>query len=77
MRRSFEGFVPKRLHGQINQWLSVYCGDLVGQVVEELIRRGRLEKPEIVGTAAVCREPGEEKPLANGVFYVEGDYMRV
>ena len=77
VRRSFEGFVPKRLHGQINQWLSVYCGDLVGQVVEELIRRGRLEKPEIVGTAAVCREPGEEKPLANGVFYVEGDYMRV
>ena len=41
-------------------------------MVEELIRRGRLEKPEIVGTATACREPGEEKPLANGVFYVEG-----
>lgn len=70
VRRSFEGFVPKRLHGQINQWIFVYCGEIVGQVVEELIRRGKLEKPE-----GIMSENG--KPLVNGIFYVEGDFMPV
>lgn len=96
VRKSFEGFVPTRLHGQINQWLSVYCGELVGHVIEELICRGRLEKPgsgnaeqraepagqkekENAGGAKAagegCQEP--EKPLVNGVFYVDGDFMLI
>ncbi len=62
VRKSFEGFVPRRLQDQINQWISVYCGEIIGQVTEELICRGRLEKP------------GEE-PLVDGVFYVEGDFI--
>ena len=62
-KRKFEKFVPKRLHDQINQWISVYAGQLTGYTIEELIRRGVLEKP------------GDEKPLTNGVFYVEGDYI--
>jgi len=64
-RKSFEGFVPKRLHGQINQWLSVYCYELVSYVVEELVRRGRL---------AGAEREGEEiyKPMTNGVFYIQG-----
>lgn len=65
VRKSFEGFVPKRLDSQINQWISIYCGEIVGQVVEELIHRGRLEKP------------GTEKPLVDGVFYVDGEYMLI
>ena len=64
VRKSFESFVPARLHGQINQWISVYCGELIGHVAEELIRRGRLEKPE-------------GQPFADGVFYVEGEFMLV
>ena len=73
VRRSFEAFVPRRLHEQINQWISVYCGELVGQVIEELICRGRLEKPESAGT-----EPMNlEKPLVNGVFYRSGDFVMV
>lgn len=63
VKRSFERFVPKRLHDQINQWISVYAGRLTGYTVEELIRRGVLEKPCV------------EIPLTNGVFYVEGDYI--
>lgn len=63
VRRSFENFVPKRLHGQINQWLSGYVGQIIGYVTDELIRRGILEKPDT------------EKPLVNGVFYVEGKYI--
>lgn len=65
--------MPRRLHEQINQWISVYCGELVGQVIEELICRGRLEKPESAGT-----EPMNlEKPLVNGVFYRSGDFVMV
>ena len=70
VRKSFEGFVPARLHGQINQWISVYCGELAGYVTEELIRRGRLEKP------GSLEEP-EAQPFVDGVFYVEGDFMLI
>ncbi len=70
VHKSFEGFVPKRLHSQINQWISVYCGEIIGHVTEELIRRGRLEKPgDMDGESA--------KPLTDGVFYVQGDFMPV
>ena len=78
VRRSFESFVPRRLHGQINQWLSVYCGELVGQVTEELIRRGRLERPGGTdSTEAGAQEQNCEKPLVNGVFYIEGDFRMI
>ena len=80
VRKSFEGFVPKRLHGQINQWLSVYCGEIIGQVVEELIRRGRLSRPEWTREAEEDNGtlPGESgKPLVDGIFYLEGDYMPI
>ena len=63
VRRSFEGFVPRRLHGQINQWLPVYCGELIAHVMEELIRRGRLNALD---------QTEDQKPVADGVFYVEG-----
>lgn len=63
VRRSFEGFVSKRLHSQINQWIFCYCGELGGPVMEELIRRGRLDAPK------------ESKPLVDGIFYVEGKYI--
>lgn len=78
VRKSFEGFVPKRLHGQINQWISVYCGEIIGQVTEELIRRGRLEKPCNFGEenpGSEGREPENGKPLVNGIFYVEGEFI--
>ncbi len=68
VRSSFEGFVPKRLHGQINQWLSVYCNELVSYVVEELIRRGRLE-------GALQEETGVNRPMTNGVFCIQGGYI--
>ncbi len=67
-RRSFEGFVPKRLHDQINQWLSVYCYELVCYVVEELIRRGRLE-------GAGGGEAGIDRPMTNGVFCIQGSFV--
>lgn len=67
-RKSFEGFVPKRLHGQINQWVSVYCYELVSHVVEELIRRGRLED-------ALPGETGIARPMTNGVFCILGSYI--
>lgn len=68
VRRSFESFVPKRLHDQINQWLSVYCYQLVSCVVEELIRRGRLEGAQPEGT-------GIGKPMTDGVFCIQGSYV--
>lgn len=87
VRKSFEKFVPKRLHSQINQWISVYCGEIIGQVVEELIHRGRLKKPgtEIPETGQAGVEQAEygtwrmegEKPLVDGIFYVEGEYMLI
>lgn len=76
VRRSFEGFVPRRLHSQINQWLSVYCGEIIGQVTEELIRRGKLRKPEASGTGAAETSEGA-KPLVDGVFYIEGEFIMV
>lgn len=68
VRRSFEGFVPKRLHGQINQWVSVYCNQLVSYVVEELVRRGRLE-------GALREETGADRPMTNGVFCIQGSFV--
>ena len=55
--------MPKRLDSQINQWVTYFANQIVGFVTEELIRRGALEKPE------------QDRPLTNGVFYVEGRYI--
>lgn len=63
VRKGFEGFVPKRLHGQINQWVNCYCNRIVAYVTDGLIARG------------VLRRPDGEKPLTDGVFYVEGKYI--
>ena len=60
VRRSFESFVPKPLHAQINQWVDGYLYQIIGYVADELIRRG------------VLSEPDYKKPLTNGVFCVEG-----
>ena len=60
VRKSFESFVPQRLHDQINQWVNCYLYQIIGYVTDELIRRGVLCKPD------------HEKPLTNGVFCVEG-----
>lgn len=63
VRKNFEGFVPKHLHDQINQWVSCYLYQIIGYVTDELICRGILRKPDF------------EKPLTNGVFCVEGKYI--
>lgn len=63
VRRSFEGFVPSRLADQINQWVSYYLFQMVGYVTEALIQGG------------VLRTPPPDKPLTDGVFYVEGAYI--
>lgn len=63
VRNSFENFVPKHLHDQINQWIGCYLQQITGYVTDELIRRGVLAKPDF------------EKPLTNGVFCVEGKYI--
>lgn len=63
IRKGFEKFVPKHLHSQINQWVACFSHEIVGHVVEELIQRGRLTKPE------------PDRPLVDGVFYVEGEYI--
>ncbi len=63
VRKSFESFVPKHLHDQINQWVSCYLYQIIGYVTDELIRR------------TVLRKPDYEKPLTNGVFCVEGEYI--
>lgn len=63
VRQSFERFVPKRLGDQINQWVSNYLFQIVGCVIDELIRRGTL------------RKPAPDKPLTDGVFYVKGPYI--
>jgi len=60
VRQSFARFVPKHLHGQINQWLGSYVYQIVGLVTEELIRRGTLAHPDA------------NKPLTDGVFCVVG-----
>jgi len=61
VRKSFEIFVPKHLHDQINQWLTGYLTQIVGYVTDELIRRGTLKKPD------------PELPLTDCIFCVEGD----
>lgn len=63
IHKSFIDFVPKRLDSQINQWVSSFVHSITCYVAEELISRGVLEAP------------GDEKPLVNGVFYVEGKYI--
>ncbi len=65
VRKSFAKFVPKRLDEQINQWVSGYLHQIVGYVVDELIRRGTLRKPEL------------DKPLTDGIFYVTGKYIEL
>lgn len=63
VRKSFAAFVPGRLENQINQRVAAYLGELIGCVVEELIRRGALRRPALEGA------------MADGVFYVEGAYI--
>ncbi len=63
VRNSFSKFVSKRLHAQINQWVSMVLFQIVGHVTEELMRRGVLKKPM------------SDWPLTNGVFYVSGKYI--
>ncbi len=63
VRKCFEKFVPKRLDDQINQWVNIYSQTVISVVIEELISRGRLEKPDM------------EKPFVDGVFCVEGEYI--
>lgn len=63
VRKSFVKFVPARLDDQINQWVSTYLFQIIGYVVDELIRRGTLKKPDL------------DKPLTDGVFYVAGKYI--
>lgn len=58
--KNFENYVPKRLYDQINQWVSYYSHQVIGYVIDELIKRGTLHKPDA------------EKPLTDGVFCVEG-----
>ena len=64
LRKGFASFVPKRLDSQINQWLSCYANRIVGYVTEELIHRGALGSPK------------DNSPLTDGVFYVEGEYIK-
>lgn len=63
VRNHFENFVPKHLHDQINQWVNCYVHQIIGYVTDELILRGILRKPD------------SEKPLTDGVFGVEGNYI--
>ncbi len=63
VRKTFVEFVPTRLDDQINQWVSNYLFQIVGYVIDELIRRGTLRKPDL------------DKPLTDGVFYVAGKYI--
>ena len=63
VRNCFARFVPARLQDQINQWVSFYLFQLVGHVLEELIKRG------------VLTGPIPEEPLTDGVFYVDGKYF--
>lgn len=49
VRKSFTKFVPQRLEDQINQWVSTYAHEIISYVTEELISRGRLERPDPEG----------------------------
>lgn len=46
VRKSFEKFVPQHLEDQINQWVNIYAQEVISHVTEELINRGRLDKPD-------------------------------
>ncbi len=59
VRRNFEKLVPARLEEQINARMYTYLFGMAVNVVEELVRRGVMEKPD------------EDKPLVDGVFYAE------
>lgn len=63
IRDSFSSFVPKRLSGQTDQWVGCEANTLVGYVVEELISKGSLPRPQ--------------SPSAYGVLYVEGKYIAI
>ena len=63
VRKSFAKFVPARLDDQINQWVSGYLYRINCHIIDELIDRGTLRKPDPV------------KPLTDGVFCVEGRYI--
>lgn len=63
VRKEFEAFVPGHLHSQINQWVTLFSAQIVSYIIEELIRRGRLAKPD------------PEKVFVDGVFYAEGDFL--
>ena len=63
VRKSFEKFVPSRLKDQINQFVSAYLGQIIGEVIDRLIADGTLKKPDT------------DRPLVYGVFYVEGEYI--
>lgn len=63
VQKSFERFVPRRLHSQVNQWAGIYSYEVLSLVTEELISRGRLAKPD------------PESPLADSVFWVEGSFF--
>lgn len=65
VRKNFEQFVPARLEDQINQWVSMYLFQIIGYVIDDLIRRGTLRRPDA------------EKPLTDGVVYVEGRYIEL
>lgn len=65
IHKSFTSFVPKRLDNQINQWVSCFTHTITGYVMEELIERNVLERPNA------------EKPLTSGVFYVGGAYLNI
>lgn len=65
VRKNFAEFVPAHLEDQINQWVSIYLFQIIGYVIDDLIRRGALRKPD------------RTKPLTDGVLYVEGKYIEL
>lgn len=63
-RKTFEKFVPRHLHSQINQWVTSFSAEIISYVAEKLIQRGKLAKPD------------PDRPFADGVFYVEGENIK-
>ncbi len=59
VRRNFEKLVPARLEEQINARMYTYLFGMAANVIEELVRRG------------IMRKPDGETPLTDGVFYAE------
>lgn len=56
---SFLSFVPTRLSGQVNQWVSCFVQRINGYILDALVARGCIEAPG-------------EAPFVNGVFFLEG-----